>query len=388
MSEVFPNDSVGLVTPFLEVFDEALLLNSGDILTKFELMVETYGELNSNASNAILICHALSGNHHAAGKHQVDDRKSGWWDLVIGPGKSIDTHRFFVVSLNNIGGCDGSTGPAAINPTTDDPWGADFPQLQVSDWVRSQKCLADRLGIKRWAAVVGGSLGGMQALQWAVDYPDAVAHCLVFASAPGLTAQNIAFNEIARHAILSDPEWHQGHYQREGKIPTRGLALARMLGHLTYMSADGMSDRFGRELREGSFEQDNNAAVVFQVESYLRYQGDQFATLFDANSYVMMTRALDYFDIAQRFNGDLTATMAATTAEFFMLSFSSDWRFSPARSRELVDAALAAGRPVTYAELETDEGHDAFLLDVPGYLPLLRAYMARVGPPPSTEPAH
>lgn len=380
MTEAFPVDSVGLVTPFIERFDEPLVLSSGDSLPSFELMVETYGELNADASNALLICHALSGNHHAAGKHHVDDRKPGWWDLIIGPGKPIDTRRFYVVSLNNLGGCDGSTGPSSPNPATGRPWGPDFPQLQVSDWVRSQKRLAERLGIKRWAAVVGGSLGGMQALQWAVDYPEAVAHCVVLASAPGLTAQNIAFNEIARHAIVSDPEWSQGHYQTAGKIPARGLALARMVGHLTYMSADGMSDRFGRELREGSFERDGNAEVVFQVESYLRYQGSQFSTRFDANTYVLMTRALDYFDIAQRFNGDLTATMAATQAQFLVLSFSSDWRFSSARSREIVDAALAAGRPVTYAEIETDEGHDAFLLDVPGYVPLLKAYLSRVGP--------
>lgn len=379
MSEAFPVDSVGLVTPFVERFDEPLLLSGGDSLPSFELMVETYGELNKDASNAVLICHALSGNHHAAGKHHVDDRKPGWWDLIIGPGKPIDTDRFYVVSLNNLGGCDGSTGPSAINPESGRPWGPDFPQLHVSDWVRSQKRLAERLGIERWAAVVGGSLGGMQALQWAVDYPEAVAHCIVLASAPGLTAQNIAFNEIARHAIVSDPEWSQGHYQMAGKIPARGLALARMVGHLTYMSADGMSDRFGRELREGSFERDGNAEVVFQVESYLRYQGSQFSTRFDANTYVLMTRALDYFDIAQRFDGDLTATMAATQAQFLVLSFSSDWRFSPARSREIVDAALAAGRPVTYAEIDTDEGHDAFLLDVPGYVPLLKAYMSRVG---------
>ena len=379
MTEAFPADSVGLVTPFIERFDEPLDLSGGDILPSFELMVETYGELNADASNAVLVCHALSGNHHAAGKHHIDDRKSGWWDLIIGPGKPIDTRRFYVVSLNNLGGCDGSTGPSAHNPATGRPWGPDFPQLQVSDWVRSQKRLAERLGITRWAAVIGGSLGGMQALQWAVDYPEALAHCVLLASAPGLTAQNIAFNEIARHAIVSDPEWSQGHYQMAGKIPARGLALARMVGHLTYMSADGMSDRFGRELREGSFERDSNAEVVFQVESYLRYQGSQFSTRFDANTYVLMTRALDYFDIAQQFNGDLTATMAATQAQFLVLSFSSDWRFSPARSREIVDAALAAGRPVTYAEIETDEGHDAFLLDVPGYVPLLKAYMSRVG---------
>jgi len=379
VTEAFPVDSVGLVKPFVERFDEPLVLSGGDSLPSFELMVETYGELNADASNAVLICHALSGSHHAAGKYHVEDRKPGWWDLIIGPGKPIDTDRFYVVSLNNLGGCDGSTGPSAINPATGRPWGPDFPQVQVSDWVRSQKRLAERLGIDRWAAVVGGSLGGMQALQWAVDYPEAVAHCIVLASAPGLTAQNIAFNEIARHAIVSDPEWSQGHYQMAGKIPARGLALARMVGHLTYMSADGMSDRFGRELREGSFERDGNAEVVFQVESYLRYQGSQFSTRFDANTYVLMTRALDYFDIAQRFDGDLTATMAATQAQFLVLSFSSDWRFSPARSREIVDAALAAGRPVTYAEIETDEGHDAFLLDVPGYVPLLKAYMSRVG---------
>lgn len=370
--------SVGIVVPVKERFDQRLTLACGRALDGFELMVETYGALNAERSNAVLICHALSGNHHAAGRHTPDDRKPGWWDLAIGPGKAIDTERFFVVALNNLGGCDGSTGPASTNPDTRRPWGPDFPQLRVRDWVNTQAMLADRLGIEQWAAVVGGSLGGMQALQWAVDFPDRLRHCVVLAAAPRLTAQNIAFNEIARHAILTDPEWHEGHYQQADAIPERGLALARMVGHLTYMSADGMSDRFGRELREVSEGGTDEDEVVFQVESYLRYQGRQFTTRFDANTYVLMTRALDHFDIAAEFDGDLNAAMAATRARFLVMSYSSDWRFSPSRSREIVDALLRAGRPVTYADIETDAGHDAFLLDDRDYLDLFRAWMQQV----------
>ena len=370
--------SVGIVTPFTESFAEPLTLACGRVLGSYELVVETYGELNAAGTNAILICHALSGNHHAAGFHSAEDQKSGWWDLLIGPGKPIDTHRFFVVSLNNLGGCDGSTGPRSINPETGMPWGPDFPAVQVVDWVESQRRLGERLGVNRWAAVIGGSLGGMQALQWAIKHPEKVANCVMLASAPKLTAQNIAFNEIARHAILTDPEWHEGHYALEQKVPTRGLALARMVGHLTYMSADGMSDKFGRELREGSFTPNNEEEVVFQVESYLRYQGSQFSTRFDANTYVLMTRALDYFDIAADYNGDLTKAMSAIQARCLVVSYSSDWRFAPARSREISDALLRAGKKVTYAEIATEGGHDAFLLDDAHYLNLMDAWMRQV----------
>lgn len=370
--------SVGVVTPFIERFDEPLPLACGRTLEGYSLMVETYGELNATQSNAVLICHALSGNHHAAGRHHESDKKPGWWDVAIGPGKPIDTRRFFVVSVNNLGGCDGSTGPSSINPQTNTPWGPDFPVIQVSDWVESQRRLGERLGITQWAAVVGGSLGGMQALQWAVSHPNNVRHCAAFACASKLTAQNIAFNEIARHAIVTDPEWQNGYYQKDDKLPARGLALARMVGHLTYMSADGMSDKFGRELREGSFTANADEGVVFQVESYLRYQGAQFSTRFDANTYVLMTRALDYFDIAANHGGVLEAAMADIQARMLIMSFSSDWRFSPARSRELVDALVKAGKAVTYADIETDGGHDAFLLDDRHYLSLFSAWMQQV----------
>ena len=368
---------VGLVTAAREVFSETLTLTSGRNLAGFELITETYGRLNTQRSNAVLICHALSGNHHAAGRYDLSDPKPGWWDLHIGPGKAIDTNRFFVVSLNNLGGCDGSSGPNTMNSDTELPWGPDFPQVSVSDWVTTQVMLADRLGIDSWAAVIGGSLGGMQALHWAVHYPERVRNCVALAAAPKLTAQNIAFNEIARQAILSDPDWLSGHYQRETVTPTRGLSLARMVGHLTYMSADGMSDRFGRDTRTPSDTIDSEE-TVFQVESYLRYQGKQFSTRFDANTYLLMTKALDRFDIAADFNDSLNDAMAVTTSRMLIIAFSSDWRFSPARSQELVDALLASGRPVSYAEIETDAGHDAFLLDEPYYTGLFTAWMQQV----------
>ena len=371
-------EEVGLVTPIREVFSENLALASGQTLAGFELITETYGQLNSQRSNAVLICHALSGNHHAAGRYNHSDPKPGWWDLHVGPGKAIDTNRFFVVSLNNIGGCDGSSGPNTMNPETQQPWGPNFPQVSVSDWVTTQAMLADRLGIDSWAAVVGGSLGGMQAIHWAVHYSERVRNCVALAAAPKLTAQNIAFNEIARQAILSDPDWLAGYYQQETVTPTRGLSLARMVGHLTYMSADGMSDRFGRDTREMPSDAINAGEMVFQVESYLRYQGKQFSTRFDANTYLLMTRALDRFDIAADFDDSLSDAMAATTCRMLITAFSSDWRFSPARSRELVDALLASGRPVSYAEIETDAGHDAFLLDEPRYTGLFTAWMQQV----------
>ena len=373
-----PANSVGLVKPQTAHFDAPFTFANGSILAQHELVYETYGELNDAGDNAVLICHALSGSHHAAGFHSADDRRPGWWDLAIGPGKPIDTNRLFVVCSNNLGCCDGSSGPNTINHSTGDAWGGTFPQPQVSDWVRSQKQLAESLGIGRWAAVIGGSLGGMQALQWAVDFPDWVEHCVALAAAPGLTAQNIAFNEIARHAILSDPDWCEGDYLAQNKLPARGVALARMVGHLTYMSADNMSDRFGRELRQGSFDPDDDEQPIFQVESYLRYQGSQFATRFDANTYVLMTRALDRFDLAASSDGDLAKALEHASAEFLILSFSSDWRFSPARSREITTALLGAGKRVTYSNLESDAGHDAFLLEDADYIALLHAWMQRV----------
>ena len=370
--------SLGVIKPEHAHFSDALYLESGEVLDEFELVYETYGALQPDGNNAILICHALSGNHHAAGFHSEADTKPGWWDTVIGPGKPIDTNRFFVVCPNNIGGCNGSTGPASISKTTGKPWGSLFPQVTVGDWVESQKRLAQHLGINQWAAVVGGSLGGMQALQWSVTYPDWVTHCVVIAAAPGLTAQNIAFNEIARQAIFSDPDWCGGDYIDANTAPEKGMALARMVGHLTYMSADNMSDRFGRELRQGSFDPDDDEQPIFQVESYLRYQGSQFATRFDANTYVLMTRALDRFDLAASSDGDLAKALEHASAEFLILSFSSDWRFSPARSREITTALLAAGKRVTYSNLESDAGHDAFLLEEADYIALLHAWMQRV----------
>ena len=294
-------DSVGLVTTQTAHFDEPLALACGRSLDSYDIVYETYGELNTTRSNAVLICHALSGHHHAAGRYSADERKPGWWDECIGPGKPIDTTRFFVVSLNNLGGCHGSTGPASINPATGLPWGPDFPTLRVRDWVHSQARLADRLGIDCWAAVIGGSLGGMQAMRWALLYPDRLRHCVVIAAALRLSAQNLAFNEIARHAIQADPDFDDGHYLRNGKVPVRGLSLARMIGHITYLSDDAMADRFGRELRSGSLDQGAPEAAEFQVQSYLRYQGSRFSGSFDANTYILMTRALDYFDLAREY---------------------------------------------------------------------------------------
>ncbi|KJK20000.1 homoserine O-acetyltransferase [Pseudomonas sp. NPDC087612] len=377
MSTVFPEDSVGLVTPQLAQFSEPLALACGRSLAAYELIYETYGTLNSSASNAVLICHALSGHHHAAGYHSPDDRKPGWWDSCIGPGKPIDTNRFFVVSLNNLGGCNGSTGPSSINPLTGKPYGADFPVLTVEDWVHSQARLADRLGIQQWAAVVGGSLGGMQALQWTITYPDRVRHCLDIASAPKLSAQNIAFNEVARQAILTDPEFHGGSFQDQGVIPKRGLMLARMVGHITYLSDDSMGEKFGRELKSDKLNYDFHS-VEFQVESYLRYQGEEFSGRFDANTYLLMTKALDYFDPAASHGGDLAATLAHVTADYCVMSFTTDWRFSPARSREIVDALIAARKNVCYLDIDSPYGHDAFLIPTPRYITGFTNYMNRI----------
>lgn len=376
MPRSLPSDSVGLVEPRTLHFDEPLPLQCGRSLPEFDLVIETYGELDSQRSNAVLICHALSGNHHAAGYHSEDDRKPGWWDSCIGPGKPIDTRRFYVVCLNNLGGCHGSTGPNSINPDTGNPYGPDFPVITVKDWVNSQALLADRLGIEQWAAVVGGSLGGMQALQWSISYPERIRHALVIASTPKLTAQNIAFNEVARKAITSDPDFHGGRYEAHNVIPRRGLMLARMVGHITYLSDISMGEKFGRELREQAFQ--FGFGTEFQVESYLNYQGERFSENFDANTYLLMTRALDYFDPAYEHGNDLAQAMSRARCGFLVVSFSSDWRFSPARSEELVNAMIEAGRRVSYAEIEAPWGHDAFLIPTQRYLDVFSGYMNRI----------
>jgi homoserine O-acetyltransferase len=371
--------SVGIVKPQVARFDEPLLLACGRELSSFELVYETYGELNPGKTNAILICHALSGHHHAAGFHDEKDRKPGWWDECIGPGKPIDTSRFFVVSVNNLGGCHGSTGPTSINPDTGKAWGPDFPPLRARDWVHSQARLADRLGIDCWAAVIGGSLGGMQAMRWSLAYPERLKHCVVIAAALKLSAQNLAFNELARQAIFSDPAFEEGNYIYRDNIPSQGLSLARMVGHITYLSDEAMANKFGRELRAGSFELGNEDDIEFQVQSYLRYQGSQFSSQFDANTYILMTRALDYFDLAREYDNDPVRAFSHAMCSFLVISFSTDWRFAPSRSREIVDALIAAKRPVTYAEIEANEGHDAFLMPIPRYLKTFSAYMQRVG---------
>ena len=377
MPTAIPADSVGLVSPKVEHFAEPLALACGRTLHDYQLVYETYGELNATRSNAVLICHALSGHHHAAGFHDMDERKPGWWDSCIGPGKAIDTNRFYVVSLNNLGGCNGSTGPSSINPQTGNPYGADFPVVTVEDWVNSQARLADVLGIEQWAAVVGGSLGGLQALQWTMSYPERVRHCVAIASAPKLSAQNIAFNEVARQAILSDPEFHGGHFLERNVIPKRGLMLARMVGHITYLSDDAMGTKFGRGLKSEKLNYDFNS-VEFQVESYLRYQGEEFSSRFDANTYLLMTKALDYFDPAAAFDDDLAQALSTAKADFCVISFTTDWRFSPERSREIVDALMAARKNVCYLEVDAPQGHDAFLIPIPRYLQAFRGYMNRI----------
>lgn len=370
-----PPDSVGLVTPRTQHFDQALALASGAILNGFDLVYETYGELNADKSNAILICHALSGDHHAAGYHNENDRKPGWWDNFIGPGKPIDTNKFFVIVPNNLGGCSGSTGPLSTNADTGRPYGPSFPIVTVGDWVTSQAMLADVLGIERWAAVIGGSLGAMQVMQWSFDYPERIRNAFVIAAAPKLSTQNIAFNEVARQAIMNDQEFHGGHYKDHGVVPNRGLMLARMLGHITYLSDDVLDEKFGRELRDGRIKFGYD--VDFQVESYLRYQGRSFVDRFDANSYLLLTKCLDYFDPASHF-GELSTAFENASAKFYVISFSSDWRFSPARSREIVRALLDADRDVTYAEIESKQGHDSFLMPVPRYQEAMRVALNRV----------
>ncbi|HEX5392118.1 MAG TPA: homoserine O-acetyltransferase [Rhodocyclaceae bacterium] len=370
------SQGVGFVTSQSAHFDQPLHLRSGGVLPAFDLAYETYGTLNADRSNAVLVCHALSGHQHVAGCYEDKPESVGWWDNIIGPGRPLDTNKFFIVGVNNLGGCHGSTGPSSINPATGKPWGSDFPLVAVVDWVHAQARLADHLGIDQWAAVMGGSLGGMQALRWTITYPERVRHALVIASAPKLTAQNIAFNDVARQAIITDPDFHGGNYYEHDTYPRHGLRLARMLGHITYLADNQMDEKFGRRPRNGSFS--FGYGVEFEVESYLRYQGDKFAGYFDANTYLLMTRALDYFDPAREGDGDLARALAKAKAKFFIAAFSTDWRFSPARSKEIVNALVKNGQDVSYAEFDCNYGHDSFLMPDPDYHAAVAAYMGRV----------
>lgn len=370
------SNSVGIVKAQVAHFTQPLTLKSGAVLPQYHLAYETYGELNAAKTNAVLICHALSGNHHVAGRYSPEDKYPGWWDNFVGPGKPLDTNKFFVIGLNNLGGCHGSSGPSSVNPLTDRPYSATFPVVTVEDWVESQARLLDYLGIDQLAAVIGGSLGGMQALHWNIVYPERVRHAFVIASAPNLTAQNMAFNEVARQAIITDPEFFDGDYYNHGTVPRRGLRIARMLGHITYLSDDAMGEKFGRKLRHGDVKYSFD--VEFEMESYLRYQGDKFAGEFDANTYLRMTRALDYFDPALDYDGNLSKALSRAKAKFVVISFTTDWRFSPARSREIVQALLDNALPVKYAEVTSAHGHDAFLMPDAHYHAIMRAYLEQI----------
>jgi homoserine O-acetyltransferase len=380
--------ALGHVTPQKMRFNTPLPLQSGAALPGYELVYETYGALNAARSNAVLVCHALNASHHVAGSHAGQPRSEGWWDNLVGPGKPLDTDRFFVIGVNNLGSCFGSTGPTHVNPATGQPWGADFPVVTVEDWVDAQARLLDALDIQRLAAVLGGSLGGMQALSWTLRFPARVAECIAVATAPNLSAQNIAFNEVARRAIITDPDFHGGHYHAHGVLPRRGLRVARMIGHITYLSDDSMAEKFGRSLRRSGAEDGNGGAIElaystqdieFQIESYLRHQSEKFSEYFDANTYLLITRALDYFDPARPFGGNLSAAFAvARDQRFTVVSFTTDWRFPPARSREIVKALVDNRIAVTYAEIDAPHGHDAFLLDDPRYHGVLRATFERI----------
>ena len=373
--------SLGLVTPQVLNFATPLKLQSGASIADYNLVVETYGQLNAQKSNAILICHALNASHHVAGASATNPNDVGWWDNMVGPGKPVDTNQFFVIGVNNLGSCFGSTGPMSANPATGKPYGASFPVVTVEDWVNAQARVADHFQIDKFAAVMGGSLGGMQAMAWSMMYPDRIGHCIVIASTPKLSAQNIAFNEVARSAILSDPDFHGGDYYAHDVKPRRGLRVARMIGHITYLSDDDMAEKFGRELRraDGASDAYNfNFDVEFEVESYLRYQGEKFADYFDANTYLLITRALDYFDPAKSFSNNLSAAMKNIAAKFLVVSFTTDWRFAPERSREIVKALLDNKLDVTYGEIDAPHGHDAFLLEDPRYHNLVRAYFEQI----------
>ncbi|HEY1044137.1 MAG TPA: homoserine O-acetyltransferase [Telluria sp.] len=372
--------SIGIVTPQSMHFAEPLALQSGASIAGYTLVYETYGTLNADRSNAVLVCHALNASHHVAGVYADNPKSAGWWDNMVGPGKPLDTDRFFVIGVNNLGSCFGSTGPMHDNPATGKPYGASFPVVTVEDWVAAQARLADRLGIEQFAAVMGGSLGGMQALAWSIQFPERLRHCMVIASTPRLSAQNIAFNDVARQAILSDPDFHSGDFYAHGVVPKRGLRVARMIGHITYLSNDDMAEKFGRKLRSAAESNDYkfDFGIDFEIESYLRYQGDKFSEYFDANTYLLITKALDYFDPARAHGGDLAKALAGTRTKFMLASFTTDWRFSPERSREIVEALVANRRSVTYAEIDAPHGHDAFLLEDARYMNMVRAYYERI----------
>ncbi|MBS7776673.1 homoserine O-acetyltransferase [Acidovorax sp. CCYZU-2555] len=367
-----------IATPLSMHFEDALPLQGGASIHHYDLAYETYGELNAERSNAVLVCHALNASHHVAGVYADQPKSEGWWDNMIGPGKPVDTNRFFVIGVNNLGSCFGSTGPMHENPDTGRVYGADFPVVTVEDWVDAQARLLDRLGITRLAAVLGGSLGGMQALCWSLRHPERLAHAVVVASAPNLNAENIAFNEVARRAIVTDPDFHGGNFYDHGVVPRRGLRIARMIGHITYLSDDVMNQKFGRQLRDGLELKYSTQDIEFEIESYLRYQGDKFSDYFDANTYLLITRALDYFDPARAHAGNLTQALAASQAKYLLVSFTTDWRFAPARSREIVKSLLENQRRVSYAEIDAPHGHDAFLLDDPRYLGVMRSYFESI----------
>ena len=375
--------SVVIVSPKTHQFSQPLVLQSGATIADYTLMYETYGQLNASKSNAVLVCHALNASHHVAGVYEDEPDNLGWWDNMIGPGKPLDTNHFFVIGVNNLGSCFGSTGPMHINPATGKPYGADFPVVTVEDWVNAQARLADVLGIEQFAAVMGGSLGGMQALSWSMLFPERLRHCVVIASTAKLSAQNIAFNDVARQAIVSDPDFHGGDFYAHGVVPKSGLRVARMVGHITYLSNDDMAEKFGRDLKSDDYQ--FGFGVDFEIESYLRYQGDKFSAYFDANTYLLITKALDYFDPARRYDGDLTQALAHTKAQFLLVSFTTDWRFSPERSREIVRALISNQRRVTYAEIDAPHGHDAFLLEDARYMNLVRSYFERIAKEPAGE---
>jgi homoserine O-acetyltransferase/O-succinyltransferase len=367
---------IGIVAPQQMHFEHPLVLKSGAVLAAFDLAYETYGTLNAAKSNAVLVCHALNASHHVAGVYAAEPKNVGWWDNLIGPGKPVDTTKFFVIGVNNLGSCFGSTGPMHVNPQTGAVYGSSFPVVTVEDWVTTQALLLDKLGIEKLACVLGGSLGGMQALSWALQFPERVAHCAAIATAPNLSAQNIAFNEVARRAITTDPDFHGGDFYAHGVVPKRGLRVARMIGHITYLSDDAMAEKFGRSLKTGEVNYTFDAE--FEIESYLRYQGDKFSDYFDANTYLLITRALDYFDPARAHGGNLTKALACTRAKFLLASFTTDWRFTPARSREIVEALVANERDVTYAEIDAPQGHDAFLLEDARYHAVVRAFFGNI----------
>ena len=368
--------NIGIVKP--KIFESLipLRLQSGKILKEYDLIYETYGTLNKNKDNAILVCHALTGNHHLAGRHSSKDKYPGWWDNLIGPNKPLDTNKFFVIGINNLGGSDGSSGPKSTNKKTKKSWGADFPVVTVEDWVNSHEALITSLNIPKLAGVIGGSLGGMQVIQWALKFPKKINHAIVIAAAPNLTAQNISFNEVARQSIITDPDFNKGNYYEKNTQPKRGLRIARMLGHITYLSDDVMESKFGRKLKNKNYKYDFK--TEFEIESYLNYQGDKFAKEFDANTYIRMTKALDYYDPANGSKRNLSKVFKKIKSKFLVISFTSDWRFSPDRSKEIVKALLDNNIDVKYAEITATSGHDAFLMEEPRYHAILKSYFNKM----------